>query len=242
MKVVIYTALFGERDILWSVPSYLLKGAQCVLFTERERTERGLWTRGGKHGRPATLLSNTEDLEVRPLTFEHRIVDMFSTPRRTARYYKTMAHEVLPEADVTIWIDANIRILVPCASAATWLLGNDIAAFRHPQRNCVYKEIAACKELKKGARKNLERQELHYLSKRMPRNWGLVSTRCVVRRHTEKVKQLNVAWWEQIQRFSERDQIALPYALWNLDMDISYIPGTSRRGPFFWFIKHRKYR
>lgn len=242
MKVVIYTALFGDRDILWSSPSYLLKGVKCVLFTERGRVERGLWTQGEKYGRPATVLRGTEKLEARPPTFEHRTVDMFSSPRRTARYYKTMSHKIFPDADVTIWLDANIRILVLYESAVSWLLGNDIAAFKHPQRNCVYEEIAACKLLKKGNRKNIERQERAYLNAGLPHKGGLLDTRCVIRRHTEKVKALNEMWWAEIEKFSERDQVALPYALWKQDMDISYIPGTSRRGQFFWFTEHGKHR
>ena len=239
MKIVVYSALFGDKDPLWSVPQVVRKGAEYILFTERKRREVGLWTRGGSYGRPATMLPGTGGFPASPPTWKQKIVPLLGKdPRRTARYYKIMSHEVLPDADVVIWVDSNIRMLVNPKQALNWLGFLDFAAFTHPDRNCVYQEIQACLQFGKGSKTQLKQQAAAYQRATMPSRWGLASTRCVVRRHTKKIKKLNKAWYAELQKYSVRDQIALPYICWKAKTKWAVIPGFATRCPSFWFIMH----
>lgn len=50
-----------------------------------------------------------------------------------------------------------------------------------------------------------------------------------MRRNTEKIREFNKIWWEQIQKFSIRDQISSPYVSWKTKTFINTFPGTNSR-------------
>jgi len=234
MKIVVYTALFGDHDQLWSVPPDAARGATYVAFTEKPRKEVGRWT--GAPGREV-ILKGDGDLEPSVPTWKQRIVTPAFDSRKSARYYKIMSHEALPDADIVIWVDANIRLRATPEVAAKWVLDYGLAAFKHLDRLCVYQEIAACVNFGKGVKSDLLAQEKAYRAAGMPQKWGLASTRCVVRRHTPEIIELNKAWWNEIQTYSVRDQVGLPFVCWKADLRWKEIPGTER-SVNFWFIKH----
>jgi len=61
------------------------------------------------------------------------------------REYKILSHEVIPDADITLYHDGNFRLLVsPFSLIERYLQEADIALFPHPERNSVYDEIEAC--------------------------------------------------------------------------------------------------
>jgi len=67
----------------------------------------------------------------------------------------------------------------------------------------------------------------------------LPSTKCVIRRHTPWIARLNIRWWEEIERYSERDQLSLPFVCWELGFKWKIIPGyVLQNNAPFWFIKH----
>jgi hypothetical protein len=236
MNIVVYTALFGDRGRLWSNPPTCIEGVSYIAFTDKPRKEVGLWT----HLSKLTILPGSMELKPMRPTWEQRIVTPKYSNRKAARFIKTMAHEVLPEADVSIWVDANIRPLISGASMIEkWLKSNSLAAFKHPDRTCLFDEAGFCLHLGKASRRVLAAQVQQYDMKQMPRHWGLASTRCLIRRHTEEVAELNVVWWKEIRTFSLRDQISLPYVCWKLGLKWNIIPGHALRHPHFWYLKHR---
>lgn len=244
MKIVVYTAIYGKKDPLWSVPPIARDGTDYVVLTDRRLMEVGLWTLDGSYGRRATILTGTGEFPSVPTTWEQRkfSTDLPSwdrmTPRRRARYCKMMPHVIFPEADVTVWVDGNIRLLRTPRRAVAWLTSNNIAAFRHPDRRCIYEEAKACMEFGKGSRKEILAQINAYRKAGYPANRGLISTRCVIRRNCDEINWLNEAWWREIRERSERDQISLPFLLWKMGIDYSHIPGSAIRGSDFWFIMH----
>jgi hypothetical protein len=68
----------------------------------------------------------------------------FEDPTRDARKIKVLSHLMLPEYEYTLWVDGNFRvpILDPEAFIGKWLVGKDLATFRHPERDCIYQEAA----------------------------------------------------------------------------------------------------
>jgi len=110
----------------------------------------------------------------------------------------------------------------------------------HPARKCLYKEARVCEELGKDIPGNIRPQALAYREDKMPRNWGLPATGVLIRRHTPQTKELNTAWWRQIEKYSCRDQISLPYVCWKLGLRWSILPGYVLRDKRYWYNRHGK--
>jgi len=232
VNLVVYSALFGDKDPLWSPPPVAMQGARYVLFTERYRREVGLWSRSG-------LFEGSRAVSSPVPAWEQQVVEVPYGARRTARYYKTMSHKVLPDADVTVWIDSNIRLLItPRKALKRWLKDNDLLVFRHPDRKCLFQEARVCLEWHKGDSSRIRSQVEAYEKEGMPYDWGLASTRCVIRTRRTRVLRLNEAWWKEIQTYSVRDQISLPYVCWKLGMRWGLIPGKALCHDAFWFTFH----
>jgi len=238
MKIIVYTALFGGSDRLWSAPPVSTSGVKYVVFTEKPRREVGLWTYSFSLERP-TVLGGTEDVSPTSCSWEQRIVKAPQGNRKTARYYKVMAHKVLREADISIWVDANVRLLVsPAEVVSRWASRRDLVVFKHPVRGCLFDEVEACVRLGKGNKARILAQAKTYKKAKMPRRWGLASTRCLVRKHTSRIAKLNEAWWKEICKYSLRDQISLPFVCWRDGVQWEMIPKGVRGNKDFWFIRH----
>jgi len=138
-------------------------------------------------------------------------------PRRTARFHKLMSHEVLPDYDATLWIDASFcieRDLAPLVAA--WLESANLALRVHPRRRplCLYEEAKACIKLKRGDPQRIHAQIASYRKEGCPERLGLYTTGILARRNTPEVSRFNQAWWAELERFSDRDQISFPYVMW----------------------------
>ncbi len=51
----------------------------------------------------------------------------------------------------------------------------------------------------------------------MPDMYGLYELSTFIVKTSDVVKELQLMWWEQITKFSSRDQISFPFCLWKLD-------------------------
>jgi len=238
MSIAVYTAIFGDIDRLWSVYPLASRGADRVCFSDRLRREVGLWT----DEQPPGLQKGTTGLAVVP-TWEQRLVEPEWLARRTARHYKALPQRYMPNADVWIWVDGNVRLLADPREIVERYLGDaSLAIFKHPDRVCLYEEARFCAKKGKDKSAVLYRQMRRYQANGMPENWGLPETRCVIRRNTEAMQALNEAWWSELERHSVRDQVSLPFVCWKRGIRWREIPGrcwvrnTSRD---FYYVKHR---
>jgi len=183
-----------------------------------------------------------------PRVWEVRVVPNQGDDRTSARHYKVLPHRYLPEADITIWVDGNLRMLVtPQKAVLQWLGTAPLAAFKHPVRDCLYDEVKHCLIVPRAKlyANKLRRQAAAYEKVGMPRHWGLAETRCVIRVNTEKTHELGELWWNEIQHHSPRDQVSLPYVCWRIGIKWNEIPGRirisdspGRASGSFWCIKH----
>jgi len=106
------------------------------------------------------------------------------------------------------------------------LKDTDIAAFQHPSRNCAYDEAARCIVKGKDWSEKLTDQMNAYGIEEFPRSYGLVETGFVIRRNTLQIAELNELWWNQVEQYSNRDQVGLPYALWESGIEINKLAGS----------------
>lgn len=234
-KALIYSCVTGNYDnVLSAVLASRLTvedDVQYVLYTDRPDLA------ASNKSEQYLVESTGVTWELRPLLWKHPLCQ-----RRTARWHKVNSH-LVSKADYSMWIDGSqcVKRIMPYQQLILpYMKGQTIATFKHPERICVYQEMNACAKLKKDNVKLMRRQMLHYRSKGYPVFNGMVETACVIRENCKEVTNFNKLWWDQIQKYSYRDQLSFNYAAWELDMPYGTIPGMRSSSAFFEFVNHHK--
>lgn len=190
-KYVIYTALIGNYDDIRQ-PLAVDNRFDYILYMDNPTQSRiGVW-------------------EVRK--FECDNLDL----TRVARYIKTHPHELLPDYEASMWIDARIQIThnsFYIQFIEMYSTSYDVAASIHPLRDCIYDE--AYEVMNKGL--ELEQKVFewcHYLREESyPQHNGLYETGVLFRKHNDEVLEMDKLWWQYIQTYSRRDQLSFNYVL-----------------------------
>lgn len=147
--------------------------------------------------------------------------------RKIARYIKTHSHCLLPECDVSVWIDANIILLPPFIAQVNSFDNSsfDLQSIIHPKRKYTYDEINICQSHKLDPNPiNFTKQKNYYIKEHFPDHRGLLETRIVFRKTTKLIECFNELWWNQIDHFTVRDQCSVMFALWKLSIPFNAIP------------------
>jgi hypothetical protein len=126
-----------------------------------------------------------------------------NTDRLNSRMVKTLPHLFLPPHTYSVWIDANVKLLIDPLELIRLMGDKDCLVFKHPSRNTINEEILAC-----SMHDTKENKEYHRNKKGV-----LASTGVVVRKNTSEVQRLSEKWWAEICRGSYRDQLSFPYTL-----------------------------
>ena len=211
-SLTVYTSIFGQYDALQPVKHP--GDANYVCFTD-EPVECDPW-----------------DVRV----FE---TDADDDPFWNAKYYKILAHEVIPwtVSEVTMWIDGNVQIKKDPQKLVDDVLGDHaIVAVKHPHRDCLYDEAKACIRIGKGDESEIRAQAHHYRAQGFPEHWGLWHCAVLIRRNTLEVKGFERAWWEELARFSSRDQISFPYLVRRFGIDVGTISQETFGEYFHWGV------
>lgn len=146
--------------------------------------------------------------------------------RERARRTKARCVELVPPGDVVIWVDASIRIEADLRRMAHEALAHaDIAAFAHPNRNCIYDEGRECIRLGKCEPSRMNRQLFTYEQQGIQRQGGLWDTSVLVRRRTPAMVELGRLWEKELLTHTLRDQVSLPYVLQRLGVSMATLPG-----------------
>jgi hypothetical protein len=140
--------------------------------------------------------------------------------RRNAKIYKVLSFLFFPNYEYIIWMDGNKLLKVNPDNIIEKYGDFDLALFKHPHRNCLYQEIDKIKQIGYDTIENLDNQKKYYKSKEMPENYGLNEMTCFIKKNTISVRKLELMWWEQICKFSSRDQCSFNYCLWEIQKTI----------------------
>lgn len=221
-KKVVYTAIFGGKDTLRD-PEVVVDNFDYVCFTDTP-IETKVW-----------------DVRVIEPSFP-------DDPRRNARKIKLLPHEYLPEYEISIWIDGNLHI---CGDPNQLLnrVHESIGMFDHVRTrpdsiDSVYAE--ADHILHRYARGVflddpviIKKQVETYRKEGMPEEQVHYTTMVVVRHHLKPdvVFAMN-AWWDELSRWSIRDQLSWPYVQWKHAVPVHTIPGDSRHNDFVTYVNH----
>ena len=137
----------------------------------------------------------------------------FINPVMEAKIYKVLPHKFI-DADISVWLDGNIFLKVdPEVLVNDWLGNADVALVKHPIRDCIYNEAEAAKLRRPNASEDIEMQVKNYRRLSIPEHIGLNECGVLIRRNTKLVNSFNEAWWAEICRWSERDQLSFPVVL-----------------------------
>lgn len=193
-KIAIYTSIFGGKDTLREQIKF--ENVDYFCFTDNK-----------------DLKSDTFQIKYYPATS--------SDPVRSAKIFKMLPHIFLKDYEYTIWIDGNIILSPQFMELFKYLEQGDIALFKHPHRDCMYIEAAACVKRNKDNHYVIKTQVKQYHKEGYPGHNGLNTAGVIFRRNkSENVKKLNNAWWEEIQKFSRRDQLSFNYVLWKNKLNV----------------------
>ncbi len=149
--------------------------------------------------------------------------DKFKSDRRNSRVAKLIPHKYF-KTDYSIWLDGNLSLLVPPQTLIDkYLNGYDIAVFKHPIRNCIYKESIECAKRKLDDPEAIIEQVKSYEDEGFPKEYGMGENMMILRRHTKKVEQFNMAWFTEYCRYSTRDQLSFMYCADKVGLPVNLI-------------------
>lgn len=212
MRTVVYTALFGGYDRL---PEPVGDTAcDFVCFTDDPGLTSKRW----------------------------RIVRITATraPAMMNRHVKLHPHLYVPEYDASVYIDANLQVRRdPGALADRYLAAAAFAAPRHPERDCVYEEIATCVAVGKADAAKASEQIARYRAEGYPAHHGLTENRLLLRRHHDPaVIALMEAWWRELMAGIPRDQASLQVVAWRSGTPIAVFDEDLVCGECFRYRPH----
>lgn len=203
MKIAVVTSLFGNRDSLHT-PKFYYEDSDYYAFVDKPHN-----------------ISICKEIIVPKFT-----TDIAYENRRNAKIYKVLMPIFLPNYDYYIWRDATHEVIVnPIDIINNFVQDNEVACFPHTTRNCAYEEGQEILRLNYDHPDNVLWQLEYYFRDGFPRKQGLWEMSTFIIKNTDKVKSLCMMWWEQICRYSSRDQISFPYCLWKLGLTPHVLPG-----------------
>lgn len=190
------------------------------------------------------FVSFLEDPSVKSKTWEIKKLDRQSPDdNRCSKIYKVLPHLYFPDYEYSLWIDGNVRLLQSVQLLIqTFLQDADMALFKHPERNCLYAEALTCSERNLDNPTVIARQMDQYKQEGFPSNAGLSECTILLRRHSPLMEKFNQAWWEEICKWSKRDQISFPYVAKKIGIKYNYFPGNLRLNNNFIFTKTTSHR
>lgn len=129
---------------------------------------------------------------------------VYDNPRKNARYYKLAAFQ---DYQHSIWVDASF--LICCDLNKFWEkhYKNHLNIPAHAQKTDVFKEAASCILYERGGTEGIIKQMYDYENV-VPKNNGIVQSGIVLR--DNKIETINLCsdWWQELQKYSLRDQVA----------------------------------
>lgn len=214
--IVVYTCITGHYDNLLE-PLFIDNNIEYICFTNNHDIKSSKW--------------NVEYVS-------SRLMDNIYLSKR----FKLFPNEFFGEYDLSIWVDGSILIKQSLQSYILKYKKNmPMICFPHSVRNCIYEEAAECIRCRKGDRIKILQQCSDYFREGYPINNGLYEMGCIVREHNNpRVIKLMEDWWQQIQKYSHRDQISFPYVCWknHFTPDICDLPIGSN--PWLEVKDHKK--
>ena len=213
-KFALYTAVFG-KPARFNIPEISIPGVDRFCFTDFDIT-------GGINQTIPIRNGNSFKNE-----FYHVVkmkMPKLTDPRKNRLIKICIPREIFDNYEYSVYIDCKRPFSIDFDRHLYYLnkeKGADFQTMKHKKRDCVYDEAEKCLSLGKGNWKKIHKQIAYYKKENYPDHNGLFDNSRIFRRHTKELKTFMQLWWGQLERFSHRDQISLPFLAWKYDVKIS---------------------
>ncbi|XP_076895309.1 putative hexosyltransferase MUCI70 [Bidens hawaiensis] len=164
----------------------------------------------------------------------------FRDQRLNGKIPKMLAHRLFPNARFSIWVDSKSQFRrdpLGVFEALLWRSKSILAISVHGARSSVYDEAKAVVKKNKATPEEVEVQITQYRhdglpeDKRFNGNKALNEASVIVREHTPMTNLLMCLWFNEVVRFTSRDQLSFPFVLWRLKVlkNINMFPVCTRK-------------
>ena len=164
------------------------------------------------------------DMDIRTKFYQVKKIkpERLTSVRKQRRVKICIPDEIFDNYEYSVYVDGKRRVVIDFE----WFLSqmephSDFVTRKHKRRDCIYDEGSFCIKREKDNKEIILKQLEFYGSENYPTHNGLAYSFIILRRHTKRMREFSRLWWEQIMKYSFRDQISLPYVAWKHDMKIS---------------------
>lgn len=144
--------------------------------------------------------------------------------RRTGKVPKFLSHRLFPSSRYSIWLDSKMRLNTDpmlILEYFLWRTKSEYAISNHYDRHCVWEEVLQNKRLNKYNHTAIDEQFNFYQFDGLPKfdpsdpNIPLPSYvpegSFIVRAHTPMSNLFSCLWFNEVDRFTSRDQLSFAY-------------------------------
>jgi len=218
-KAVIYTCLVGDYDYLFD-PIVANPHVDYICFSNNSHIRCGVW-------------------QIRPLPESIKDEDS-----KINRYFKFFPHEFLPEYDISLYIDSNIRILSDLQNLIEDFYTSPalMALTKHPTSTSLSQEVELCLSFNKFKNPQQAVGQLEaYKQEGFPETQEMTQNNIIFRKHNDPhVIRVMEDWWGHINTYTARDQLSLPYLRWKHDIPVDIFPwNSSMENPYLRAYYHK---
>ncbi|KAG7593891.1 hypothetical protein ISN45_Aa01g026780 [Arabidopsis thaliana x Arabidopsis arenosa] len=148
----------------------------------------------------------------------------YADMRRVGKIPKMLPHRLFPSARYSIWLDSKLRLQLDpllILEYFLWRKGHEYAISNHYDRHCLWEEVAQNKKLNKYNHTVINQQFQFYKAdgltrfnasdpfKLLPSN--VPEGSFIVRAHTPMSNLFSCLWFNEVERFTPRDQLSFAY-------------------------------
>ncbi|KAJ0087469.1 hypothetical protein Patl1_09076 [Pistacia atlantica] len=154
--------------------------------------------------------------------------------------HQMLAHRLFPHSKYSIWVDSKSQFRkdpLGVLEALLWRSNSVLAISQHGARGSVYDEAKAVVSKHKATPEEVEVQLAQYRHDGLPEDKrfngkkALSEASVIVREHTPLTNLFTCIWFNEVVRFTSRDQLSFPYVLWRLNVseNINMFPVCIRK-------------
>ena len=217
LKKVVYSVILGNYDKIH--PFNLQNGFDFILFTDI-----------------SNINCNETNWTIFPLPNE--LKDRNISRVKKQRFIKLHPHLYFKNYNLSIYIDASFQIKGDLNQFLLRVITTKykIYTFEHPARNKIFNETFAVVKSGKESQNLSKFIRERYKKEKFPDNNGLIESCLIIRKHNEREVIENMhKWYEEIEKYSHRDQLSFNYIAWKTGIKIKYI---SKRFTMNYFNKY----
>ncbi|XP_027104732.1 probable hexosyltransferase MUCI70 [Coffea arabica] len=218
-SVAVSSCIFGSSDFLRRPTSKLIsdysKRNVCFVMFVDEQTLSKLSAEGNVPD-DRGYIGLWKIVVVRNLPYK----DM----RKTGKVPKFLSHRLFPSSRYSIWLDSKLRLVADpmlIIEYFLWRTGSEYAISNHYTRHCVWEEVLQNKRLNKYNPTAIDEQFNYYRSDglvkfdqsdpNIPLPSYVPEGSFIVRAHTPMSNLFSCLWFNEVDRFTSRDQLSFGY-------------------------------